>query len=86
MTLSDTFLESVVFVSFKVLILSRLRQEHEHMKRKHIKTSGNYMCVSEPTSGFMEAQCDVSIEAQTEVVVEDVNRKLRKNVNDQTVK
>lgn len=29
------------------------------------------------TSGFMEAQCDVSVKAQTEVVVEDVNRKLR---------
>ena len=33
--------------------------------------------VSKLTSGFVEAQCDVSVEAQTEVVVEDINRKLR---------
>lgn len=29
------------------------------------------------TSGFMEAQCDVSVEAQTEVVVEDVDGELK---------
>lgn len=29
----------------------------------------------------MEAQCDVSVEAQTEVVVEDVNGKLRNSRN-----
>lgn len=32
----------------------------------------------------MEAQCDVSVEAQAEVVVEDVNRKLRNSRNHQT--
>lgn len=29
------------------------------------------------TSGFMEAECDVSIEAQTEVIVEDVDGELK---------
>lgn len=31
------------------------------------------------TSGFMEAQGDMSIKAETEVVVEDINGKLKKH-------
>lgn len=37
--------------------------------------------MSRLTSGFMEAQRDVSVEAQAEVVVENIDRKLRKKVN-----